>query len=206
MKRLLVLASLLAILSAASVSAAPILISGAGTFSASTAISMFSGPSEPWDFSFLVDSNPVVSNVSAGTFDVAFSNFSYDLNGSPLAITPAAIKFFSSAAEGMFEICFGTGCGPTGSGFSFVGPQMYSGSTSAPTILTGDFTSTEFALFFGTTLDFQSNVTVQAANAPEPITLPLMGAGLLGLGFLRRIGRSKQSFSEGSSNRSPTEA
>jgi hypothetical protein len=63
---------------------------------------------------------------------------------------------------------------------------MYSGSESAPTILTGDFTSTEFALFFGTTLDFQSNVTVQAANAPEPIMLPLMGAGLLGLGFLRR--------------------
>jgi hypothetical protein len=27
---------------------------------------------------------------------------------------------------------------------------------------------------------------VQAANVPEPMTLSLMGAGLLGLGFLRR--------------------
>jgi hypothetical protein len=139
-----------------------------------------------------VDSNPVVSNVNlGGTFDAAFSNFSYFLNGSPVAITPVDIRFFSSSSpgKGMIDICFSaTTCTPTaGGGFSFVGPQMYLGSESAPTILTGDFTSTTFDMFYGTNLFTQANVTVQAvASTPEPMTLPLVGAGLLGLGFLRR--------------------
>lgn len=189
MRRILVWASLFAMLFAAGASASPISISGSGTFSSTTLSRPFSGPSETWAFSFIVDSNPAVSNVTSGTFDVAFSSFSYDLGGSPVAITPAAIQFLIAAGEGMFEICFPAACGPTSGGFSFAGPQMYSGSTSAPTILTGDFTSTTFDMFYGTLLYTQPNVTVQAvAGVPEPMTLPLMGAGLLSLGFLRLCG------------------
>ena len=188
MQRMLVLTSLLAILFAASAAGGTISIGGSGTFSASTPSSAFSGPNQPWNFSFLVNSNPVVSNVTLGSgFDAAFSNFSYLLNGSPLAITPTFVRFTSSTNQGMFEICFIPACDPaSGGGFSFVGPQMYSGSESAPTILTGGFTSTTFVVFFGRALFPQTNVTVQAANVPEPMTLSLMGAGLLGLGFLRR--------------------
>src|SRR5262249_21159713 len=154
----------LAILFAASAAAGTILISSGGTFNnPSTPSSAFSGPNEPWNFSFLVDSNPVVSNVTLGGFagfDAAFSNFSYLLNGSPVAITPTFIHFTSAANQGMFEICFIPACNPTtGGGFSFVGPQMYSGSESAPTILTGNFTSTTFVVFFGRALYPQANVT-----------------------------------------------
>jgi len=187
MKKILVLTSLLAVRFTTSASASPISISGAGTFSASTPSSTFTGPSQPWSFSFLVDSNPVVSNVNSSSFDPAFSNFSYVLNGSPVAITPGEIKFFDAAVTGMFAICFSSACSQTANGLQFAGPQMYSGATSAPTILPGGFTSTIFVAFFGTTLYPQANVTVQAvASAPEPMTLSLMGAGLLGLGFLRR--------------------
>ena len=188
-RRILVLTSLLAVF-AASASATPISIISGGTFSASTPSSSFSGPSQPWSFAFVADSNPVVSNVGLGQgFDATFSNFSYDLNGSPVAITPANIRFFSNPPnQGMLLICFSTTtCDQTtGGGLSFVGPQMYSGSESAPTILTGDLTSTRFVVFFGRALYDQANGIVQAANVPEPMTLSLMGAGLLGLGFLRR--------------------
>lgn len=190
MKKILVLTSLLAVPFATSACASPISISGGGTFSASTPSSSFTGPSQPWSFAFLVDSNPVVSNVNGASFDAAFSNFSYVLNGSPVAITPVGIKFFDAAVTGMFSICFISDCGPTSNGIQFAGPQMYSGATSAPTILTGSFPSDSTVVFFGTTLDFQANVTVQTvAGAPEPMTLSLMGAGLLGLGFLRRYRR-----------------
>ena len=116
MKRILVLTSLLAVRFATSASASPISISGGGTFSASTASSPFTGPSQPWNFAFLVDSNPVVSNVNSGSFDAAFSNFSYVLNGSPVAITPVEIKFFDAAVTGMFAICFSSACGQTANG------------------------------------------------------------------------------------------
>jgi len=184
--------SLLAMAFAASAAGSTISISGSGTFSAVTPNSLFSGPGQPWSFSFLVNSNPAVSNVGAGSgFDAAFSNFSYLRNGSPVAITPTFIHFTSSAVQGMFEICFVSTCSPaSGGGFSFVGPQMYSGAESAPTILTGSFPSTSFAVFLGTTLYSQANVIVAAAGVPEPVTLSLMGAGLLGLGFIRHYRKS----------------
>jgi hypothetical protein len=98
MQRLLALTGLLAMAFAASAAGSTISISGSGMFSAVTPNSVFSAPGQPWNFSFLVDSNPAVSNVGAGSgFDAGFSNFSDLLNGSPVAITPTFIHFTSSA-------------------------------------------------------------------------------------------------------------
>jgi len=133
--------SMAVLLSAAGLSASTITISASGEFVAGTATSAFSAPDETWAFSFVVDSMPAVSNVDPGNyFDVDFSAFTYLLNGSPVAITPEDIRFFSSSQFGGFSICFTAACSffnsPT-DGFSILGPQMYTGPESAPTMLTG---------------------------------------------------------------------
>ena len=172
--------------------ASTIYYTDSGTFSALTPSSAFSGPSETWAFSFEADSKPAVSKVTAGTaFDFAFSDFSYLLNGSPVAVTPTDIRFFNSVNQGGFALCFSTfilhvGC----DGLGTLGPQMYTGLESAPTLLTGAFTSTDSVVQVGATLYEQPNNTLEAV--PEPSTLLPIAAGLLALGVRRLYWRSKR--------------
>jgi hypothetical protein len=198
--------------------AATLLYSDSGTFSASTASSVFSGPSETWAFSFLADTNPApLSDVGGGGFSFTLSNFSYSLNGSPDAITPVFIRFFSDANGGGFGICFdnGTSVSPGGRLSAPGGPNstcteelaafgtdpigvpggagtMYTGTTSAPTLIAGSFTSATFGVAVGSTVYGQPNTTVQATALPEPSTalLTLIAVGLLALSGRRLYRRS----------------
>src|SRR5579864_4065510 len=155
--------------------AATISYTDSGTFSASTPTTPFSGPSEAWAFSFQANTNPTVLESDAGSVDFTFSNFSYSLDNSPVAIVPTFIRFGSSTLGGGWLMCLnGT---PTNclAGLSTLGagPQMYTGTTSAPTLIPGAFTSTIFDVFLNHTLLFtQPNTTLNAAAAiPEPSTL-----------------------------------
>ena len=108
--------------------------SDSGTFSSSVPSSTFSAPSETWAFSFQADTNPAVSDTGMGGFSFAFSDFSYSLDGSAVAIAPTFIRFFSGTNGGGFAICFdGTTFGTCSEGLATYGPQMYTGSPSAPT-------------------------------------------------------------------------
>lgn len=157
-----------------------------GTFSPSTASSAFTGPSETWSFAFQADTNPVVFSFGLGGFNFAFSNFSYSLNGSPAAITPTFVRFFSPGNGGGFLICFNGTTAATctdGLGSPFFGPAMYSGMTSAPTLLPGQFTES-FAAAVGSATYIQPDTTVQAvSNVPEPSSLTLLtvASGVLAL-------------------------
>jgi len=169
--------------------AGTITYSDSGTFSASTPTTTFSGPSKTWAFSFQVDSSPVVSNFNLGMgFGPAFSNFSYTLDGSPVAVTPISLSFWNAAVGGGFTFCFIATPSPCTAlsleNFVPPGPQMYTGLESAPTMLTGGFTlNTTFAV--GRTLYTQPDTTVQAAAVPEPSTLLTLAAGLLAVGVRR---------------------
>jgi len=164
--------------------------SESGTFAASAPSSPYSGPGESWAFSFLANSNPVVIEYGNGGFDFAFSQFSYWLNGSPVAITPSAIRFFTAANGGGYFICLGplpcgNGVFPNGLGTAGFTPQLYSGPNSAPTLLTGTF---NFAYGVGVVVnsvgaDAGSN-TLVASPVPEPSTIISFSGGLLALGGL----------------------
>ena len=162
--------------------------SASGAFSPSTASSAFSGPGETWSFSFHADTNPTIFEFGNGGFNFAFSNFSYSLNGSAVAIIPTFIRFFSGGNGGGFAICFN---GTTAQnctdalGFTF-GPQMYTGPTSAPTLIPGPFTS-DLAVVVNSTAFDVGNTTVQTTVTPEPSTLLTLAAGLLALGVRRRL-------------------
>ena len=172
------------LLFAASVSASTITISASGTFLTGTAASSFSGPDETWSFSFVVDTNPAVSNVNLGNyFDADFSDFTYYLDGSPVAITPVDIRFFSTLQYGGFEICFATPCeffnSPT-DGFDIIGLQMYSGSESAPTMLADSFTSTFLDVYVNSEEYNQpAHQSVLVVATPEPSSILTLGSGLL---------------------------
>ncbi|HLM99838.1 MAG TPA: hypothetical protein VK335_11175 [Bryobacteraceae bacterium] len=161
--------------------ASTISYSDSGTFTSSTPSSAFTAPSETWAFAFQADTSPTLLESDPSGFNLAFSDFTYSLDGSPIAITPTLIRFWSATAGGGWMICF-DGTSPCTDGFSTggAGPQMYSGTTSAPTLLPGAFTSDEFAVFESTTLLYvQPNTTVQAAAIPEPSTLVTLAAALL---------------------------
>jgi hypothetical protein len=153
-----------------------------GTFTPSTPSSSFTGPSEAWAFAFQADTHPTpVSDVGNGGFDFPFSSFSYFLNSMPAAITPTFIRFFSGPNGGGFEVCFNGATRATCTdGLATFGPQMYSGTTSAPTLSPGAFTSDSFGVVVNSANYDQPNTTVQA-TVPEPSTLLTLAAGLLAL-------------------------
>lgn len=156
--------------------AGTILYIDSGTFSASTpsttptpGIPPFSGPNEAWSFSFLADTNPTPSDVGNGGFSFPFSDFSYTLNGMSQAISPSFIRFFSAFNGGGFEICFnGTTAATCTDGLGTPifpsSPQMYVGTTSAPTLSSGSFTTGSFAAIVGGTMNLypQASTTVEA--------------------------------------------
>ena len=173
---------------AVSLSASSITISASGEFVAGTLTSPFSAPDETWSFSFVVDTNPGVSNVNLGNyFDVDFSDFTYDLDGSPVAITPEDIRFFSTSQYGGFSICFTTACSFFNSpadGFSILGKQMYTQSESAPTMSVGAFTSTYLEVYVDSYEFLQqppghTTLLAELNPIPEPSTIPILCAGLL---------------------------
>ena len=160
-----------------------ILYTDSGTFSALTPSSTFTGPSETWAFSFEADSNPTILESAAGGFNFAFSDFTYQLDGSIVSgPTPDFIRFFSGSNGGGFEICFtGTPPATCPDGLGTYGAALYTGITSSPALSTGAFTSDSFFVSVGGNSYEQPNTTIEASAVPEPSTLPLTGMCFLGI-------------------------
>ena len=189
LKRFGIFAVVLAFLPTASF-ADVLLVQDSGTWGSTAPTTTWSAASESWSFSFEVNSNPTpAANTPGVGFEISpVSDFTYMLNGSPVATTPTDVLFFNTVGSdgGLMEIDF------SGAVFNFFGPQAYSGPESSPTINAGvyligaksDFDSTSPAA----DLPLSGDVTItDITTTPEPSSLILFGTGLMGaLEMLRR--------------------
>jgi hypothetical protein len=167
---------------AMSLSASTLSVNVDGIYADGTPTTSWSAPGDTWSISFLIASNPVVSNVNEGysgntpqgSFDAAFKSFVYLLNGSPVNVGTVDIAFYSRALSGLFNVCF-FGCNASNTpidGFTFWGPPAFSGDLTAPTILPGSYPVGVTELKVGTGFIDQPNGTVTIT--PESSTFFLV--------------------------------
>jgi hypothetical protein len=154
-------------------SAEPLLVTASGVFgsfsSFFTPTTNFTAPDAPWSLSFQVSSNPVVSDTSAGVqFAPVFTDFAYELNGSPVVLDPAEILFFAGGFNGLFNVCLDSHCTTHVDGLGLDGSQLYTGSELSPTIVPGIHTSTQFFIAVNNTTFLEPDATVTVSAVPEP--------------------------------------
>ena len=163
------------------------------TYDSSTSQGPITAPDTSFTFTF---SEPDTLTSLDTNVDVT-----YTLDGCPACGFSGVgeVQFFSQGDQGLFSIVFSTSDGDTYL-WSFFGPQIYSGSSSLYSLSTGTFdindssTSPEstvddttfgYGLYSGTFAGGTVAATAET-TVPEPTSLLLLGASLLGIASLRR--------------------
>lgn len=184
-------------------SASPILVSVSGQFSdldenPDIVANDLIAPDGIFSLRFIVDSNPTPSDSLVGGFDLLFSSFQYELNSTPVNVTPDFIRFFTTPAGGLFSVFFGPKTGflngvpiPV---FEFTGTQLFTGTPAAPVFADGAFPAS--GLIYTDKDNFDSPAgpfQVQLTALPEPSTFGLVGIAslLIGVsGWLKRTSKT----------------
>jgi hypothetical protein len=133
-------------------------------------------PATP-DISWDLDSHPIPSAFTNG-FAFFLPNIANSSSNSPFTL-----EFFNSSNNGGLLAATAVEL------FDFVGPQLYSGLESSPTMLTGTFDLTQLG---DVTVTAHLFVVAPAVPAiPEPSTWAMMILGFAGIGFMAYRRKSK---------------
>ncbi|MDQ6707369.1 MAG: hypothetical protein M3Z85_15500, partial [Acidobacteriota bacterium] len=163
---------LLLALSAACATAGQLAVSLTGQFATSDIPGPLVAPGGNWALSFTVNSTPTVSNVDTLGFDVPYSNFSYRLNNSVVSAAPNSIRLYTTGGLGLFSLFFGPESGSVNGTpvpiFDFSGPQVFSGTTAAPTILAGSYAVSDWTYSDAQNYDRHSPAAIQATINAVP--------------------------------------
>jgi hypothetical protein len=192
-----VLPLFLALVAPFAVTGSSIGVSASGQFGSTVTADTLAAPGGTWDVAFDVDTMPAVSNQDALGFDAVFSNFTYMVNGMPIAFTPDEIRFYTTAGGGLFTLFFGPETGFQNGRlipeFTFSGSQVFSGTTTSPTILAGDYSVSD--VIYSDNVNYDDEGAAEAVaigsgsttvGSPEPSTFGLLLVAAVALLCRRR--------------------
>ena len=165
-----------------------------GQFDNTAPTTDFSAPNAAWALTFNIDSQPVAHPLGTGDFEAPISDPEFDLSGAAVSGVSlvGAPTFFSVDAGGDMRAELKD---PLGASLllSLEGSkQLYSGSNSKPTILTGAFdVNSSQSLMLDADGDVFGPGTAQIvitdlSAVPEPHTNLLLGTVLAGIALLLR--------------------
>ena len=193
----LAIAALACSAAAAPALADPYRFSASGVFDALAPASAFSAPSGTWSVSFLFNANPPQFPDPGFSFTVNFSDVDIRVNGAQIGLAPSLIGFYNASNSGGVDVFFAD----TANGanvIEFYGPQTYTGTESAPTIVPGVYTTfstgptvTGFSVVVDGVRTNQgaTDFTITAIPLPPTLLLGMAGFALLaGAGMRRRKG------------------
>jgi hypothetical protein len=141
-----------------------------------------------WSMSFEMETEPEPTSSDEFWFFTPFSDFSYILGGTLVAVPVSDISFYDSDSGGLFRVIFGD------AGFiDLLGAQAFTGPASDPVMRMDVYEVTGG----GAGLDPDSSVLThnfetggEATVTPEPSTFAIGGAALALVALLRRCGRA----------------
>jgi hypothetical protein len=163
-------------------------------------------PNVSFEFTFSLDDQPVPVAYDTGYFELAPVGLTYSLDGTPVGgIVMNYIRFFPGDPDGLGMLGINFSVGSDTGDFYLTGPQLYSGNTSAPTMLSSAiafladggaitfYGEDEIYLGQGQMINAYVDATLVPdgpGDVPEPATVSLLLAAALPLA-LRLRARSK---------------